>query len=1650
MAYSFAPRLLFLTLFFIVFFQLAGFCQLKADFTVSKPGGCAPLAVSFTNTSTGTSASTVYEWNFGNGNSSSLKTPGAVFREEKTYTVILTVREGTQSASKSQIITVYKKPVADFSASLQKGCSPLPLEFTSNAAPGDGNISSYFWDFGDGNTEESSNNIITHTYTEAQSRDVSLTVTNSHGCQNTILKPKVVTILPSVTASFDADEKVLCSINDAAGFINNSKGPGQLSYNWNFGDATTSTAKEPSHIFAAPGAYTIELSVSSSEGCVAISEQKAFINAANFKSEIKAASPYCTGNYISLTNKSEPAPDKTLWEFGDGQAVNATGFPTIGHSYTNSGSYTIKLTNEFGTCKDVVTKTIIVQKSPVLDGFLVDITSLCGSPVKVNFKDTTATAVKWKWESDWDAGFSATTQQPSHVFAQDNTYYIALTITDAAGCSALASQEVEIRRPNVSITSPDTGPAGDIRVCGQKPVSFATTSFEEIVKFSWDFGDGTKSAETKPVHTYTQPGSYKVRLTYTTINGCSGTVEFYEYVYVRNKVKADFVASQTDVCGNTPVTFTNNSEKTDYNYWDFGSGNYQAATTEEFYNITQQFQEQGSYTIKLIVTDLVCADTMIKKDYIKVSPPFPKISGYTSSCEGTRGEVTFTQSSRQADTWHWDFGDGTSQFFDSNVPEVKHTYNKTGWYHIVLTNTNGQCTVKDSMYTPVLLKQNPIFSADQTELCAKEGFLNVSISNLERNPNSSSNFHHGYYINSYYRDGSVASPRYYSDDNETMPIRLKGTEFEAGKEGLKIITQSVHFGCYDTSNVITVKFKGPVAKFKTKTQPCKGGNVVVFEDLSKLDNSTPIKTWEWFFGDGPTETTTEPQISHNYIWSGRYYVSVIATDANGCSNVYSDTVYAGSSSVTASFTASAYTVSPGTTVDFTNTSTTSDEGNTIYKWILSGGNTTNSFNASEKFTISGVYTIKLISNNIASGCTDTATTKINVKNVNAAFTFNTSYISNSSCPPVLVQFTNTSSNVSQISWNFGDGTIVNNVFDPSHVYTKAGFYKITVTTYSDNGTSYTTEESIRIKEPSVNINADMLHGCTSQSVTLNTVGENASSYIWDFGDGTVTQAVDTFYTHHYQKAGVYTPHLIAKDADGCAASVSLTNKIVIDSLSVSLNHLPQKICTPKEIFFNAAVVSIGAGQAQQELKYYWDFGTGKPADISNLKEPSFVYQEPGTYKIILKTQSSFGCVKEVSHTVTALAGLGGKINGALEICQDKAAQFTGSSLLPWPNPIGRGFFMMGQQHQGQTAPVKTYNTPGTFPVKLVVDNKGCMDTVVASLVVHSKPPINLNVKEAIVCEGKGQLVMVAGSDAYSWSPAAGLSTVTGASVVAAPVNNTVYTVNATNNFGCTNASSVAISVAHPFTLQLPPEATVCIGASVSLQAGGANAYQWIQNTSGLSGTTIYNPVATPATTSTYTVVGSDAFNCFTDTAQIKVVVKDLPVIDAGASIELLSGTPYILKPVGSSDVIKWQWSPDKYLSCVNCMSPETRPAAPIEYKVTVTNAAGCTAWDTVSVKLFCSEGAVYIPNAITPNNDGINDKFKIQGSGVRQVKYLRIYNRWGEVVFERSNFMIDDVNAAWNGMYKGKIVPGGSYVYLVEMSCNEKTFSQKGTVTVIH
>jgi gliding motility-associated-like protein len=182
---------------------------------------------------------------------------------------------------------------------------------------------------------------------------------------------------------------------------------------------------------------------------------------------------------------------------------------------------------------------------------------------------------------------------------------------------------------------------------------------------------------------------------------------------------------------------------------------------------------------------------------------------------------------------------------------------------------------------------------------------------------------------------------------------------------------------------------------------------------------------------------------------------------------------------------------------------------------------------------------------------------------------------------------------------------------------------------------------------------------------------------------------------------------------------------------------------------------------------------------------------------------------------------------------------------------------------------------------------------------------------------------------------------------------------------------------------------------------------------------------------------------------VKVTVNPQPLVDAGADVEVLTGTSVRLNATGLG-VVAFQWMPPTGLSCADCQSPEATVGTTTTYIVAGISAQGCRDYDTVTVNIFCNSQQVFLPNTFTPNGDGKNDVFYPRGAGISLIKSFRIYNRWGELLFERVNIEPNDETNAWDGSYKGDNPRSDVFVYVVEAVCSTgQPILIKGDVTII-
>jgi gliding motility-associated-like protein len=160
--------------------------------------------------------------------------------------------------------------------------------------------------------------------------------------------------------------------------------------------------------------------------------------------------------------------------------------------------------------------------------------------------------------------------------------------------------------------------------------------------------------------------------------------------------------------------------------------------------------------------------------------------------------------------------------------------------------------------------------------------------------------------------------------------------------------------------------------------------------------------------------------------------------------------------------------------------------------------------------------------------------------------------------------------------------------------------------------------------------------------------------------------------------------------------------------------------------------------------------------------------------------------------------------------------------------------------------------------------------------------------------------------------------------------------------------------------------------------------------------------------------------------------------------------PLTLPATYSSNVAKYLWTPSSTLSCSDCPQPIATPKFTTTYKISVVDSNGCINNSEITVFVTCQGAEIFVPNTFSPNGDGSNDIFYVRGKGLDRVKSLRIFNRWGEVVFEQQNFPVNNPMYGWNGKYKGNKPVPDVYVYQVEIFCeNSQIVHFEGNIALI-
>lgn len=358
------------------------------------------------------------------------------------------------------------------------------------------------------------------------------------------------------------------------------------------------------------------------------------------------------------------------------------------------------------------------------------------------------------------------------------------------------------------------------------------------------------------------------------------------------------------------------------------------------------------------------------------------------------------------------------------------------------------------------------------------------------------------------------------------------------------------------------------------------------------------------------------------------------------------------------------------------------------------------------------------------------------------------------------------------------------------------------------------------------------------------------------------------------------------------------------------------------------------------------------------------------------------------------------------------------------------------------------NSPvGNYLFRLAVAESGnlgsaqCRIASEALTIAIIANPVTTAVNNGPVCEGSDVLLTATGGSIYEWTGVQGF-TGNAASVTVENISSSQsgrYYVLVKNDAGCSHIDSTDISINPTPTASTGFASTkLCRGDSVMLSANGANIYNW-QPASGLSAIDIAQPNASPDVSTIYIVTATNAAGC-SDTASTLVEVVGAAIADAGPDKYMLENETVMLQATADAADVSYTWLPSPYLDNVSSLNPVVNPPADTRFVFKVSSLNGCGI-DTDTVNVFVYK-QIFIPNAFSPNGDGINDQWYIPSLNAIKEFDLWVFNRYGELMFHLKN-----ENRPWNGKFKEKQLPIGAYAYVIDL----KKFMRpiKGTVLIV-
>lgn len=863
-------------------------------------------------------------------------------------------------------------------------------------------------------------------------------------------------------------------------------------------------------------------------------------------------------------------------------------------------------------------------------------------------------------------------------------------------------------------------------------------------------------------------------------------------------------------------------------------------------------------------------------------------------------------------------------------------------------------------------------------------------------------------------------------------------------------------GCTQTStSTITINPK-PVASF-TSNPVCEY-DAVNFTNTSTI-NYGSIANNIWNFGDGTLDNNTNP--SHLYQSDGNYQVGLLVTSLAGCKDS----------------TTRNQIIHPKPFATFTNTTecendatfftdnSTASVNITNWEWDFENDGNVNSNlqNPSNIYSYFGTYTSKLTITD-ANGCIDDTLNNITVNPLPVAM-FNSDTV----CPTFNTSFIDLSSvsgggSISNWEWDFGnDGIINSNSQNTTNVWNQGGVYNVELKVETSDGCKDSILKTVNIypKPVASFSNNTVCLGTNTNFIDNSTVtlSNTVSSWEWNFDDGNSSSVQNS--SNLYNSNGFYNVTLMVETNNGCRDTA--TNSVEVYAMPEVNFSMPNKCEYDSVNFTNSTTIL-----SQDNITYVWNFGDNT---TSTLENPKHIYNIEGTYSVNLRAISSNNCIEDSTINVEIYD----EPNALFSVSNDcvyETFNFTDysnttSNISQWDWNFNDGNTSNNQ------SPTHIFATEGVYEVKLVVTTTDlCTDTSIIQLEVYPKPVANftptsvcLNTPTEFQDLSQVSNQVFNGEHVLqnsSWDFGDG-STSYGNSIQHTYNSPGVYdaTIIVKTNNNCKDTAQMQVTVHNnPIASFVtadslgcsPVEARFINTSTISnIPSNYSLTYKWYfdngqTDTNSHTSSVFTNTSNTDIQTFGASLVATSNYGCKDSVYNSDVViVNPIPFPDFVFEPEETNVYNTLVEfsdqSIGAS-FWDWKLGDGSYFSEQNPIHTYADSGTYV-IDLRIENGYGCT--DSISKELRINPVfEVFIPNSITPNGDGINDEFMVDGYGISEQEML-IFDRWGKLLYEGHK-----VGDKWNGFVNGNANETSVYVYVVKIvDLHNNKHDYKGSITVI-